>query len=229
MPAGPDPTTATRLPRLRARSRTAAAGRCRPSGLARTTVAGVAVAVADGDRLVHLVAAAVLLARGRADAAEDRGERDRPLEDARRLAELALRVRLEEARDVDVAGALVLAGRQAVGVVVAEDQLEVRAAEAADLLGLGLDHHARPRRAREHEMGGCSSPSTSTTHIRQAPKPGQLGLVAERRDLDAVVAADFEDRLADLALDHTPVDFEPDRRRRERALRRLGGDQTLFR
>ena len=34
-------------------------------------VAGVAVAVADGDRLVDLVAAAVLLARRRADAAED--------------------------------------------------------------------------------------------------------------------------------------------------------------
>ena len=29
--------------------------------------------------------------------------------------------------------------------------------------------------AREHEIGGCSSPSTSTTHIRQAPKPGSLG------------------------------------------------------
>ena len=28
---------------------------------------------------------------------------------------------------------------------------------------------------REHEIGGCSSPSTSTTHIRQAPKPGSLG------------------------------------------------------
>jgi hypothetical protein len=28
---------------------------------------------------------------------------------------------------------------------------------------------------REHEIGGCSSPSTSTTHIRQAPKPGSFG------------------------------------------------------
>ena len=47
-------------------------------------VAGVAVAVADGDRLVHLVAPAVLLARRRADPAEHAGERDRPLEDPRR-------------------------------------------------------------------------------------------------------------------------------------------------
>ena len=49
-------------------------------------VARVAVAVADGDRLVHLVPAAVLLARGGAHAAEHAGERDRALEDAHRLA-----------------------------------------------------------------------------------------------------------------------------------------------
>jgi len=95
-------------------------------------VAGVAMAVADGDCLVHLVAAAVLLARCRADSAKDRGERDGALEDARRLAELALGVGLEEARDVDVARALVLTRRQAVGVVVAEDQLEVGPAQPAD-------------------------------------------------------------------------------------------------
>ena len=29
--------------------------------------------------------------------------------------------------------------------------------------------------AREQLMGGWSSPSTSTTHMRQAPKPGSLG------------------------------------------------------
>jgi hypothetical protein len=29
--------------------------------------------------------------------------------------------------------------------------------------------------SREHEIGGVSSPSTSTTHIRQAPKPGSFG------------------------------------------------------
>ena len=138
-------------------------------------VAGVAVAVADRDRLVHLVAAAVLLARGGADAAEDAGERDRALEDAHRLAPVGLGVGLEEARDVDVARALVLAGRQAVGVVVREDQLEVRPADPAQLVGLGAGRPCPPRRAREQEIGGASSPSTSTTHIRQAPKPGSLG------------------------------------------------------
>ena len=29
--------------------------------------------------------------------------------------------------------------------------------------------------SREQEIGGCTSPSTSTTHMRQAPKPGSLG------------------------------------------------------
>ena len=115
--------------------------------------------------------------------------------------EVALGVRLQEARDVDVAGALVLAGRQAVGVVVAEDQLEVgladlgagasvwvwttmpgsacaRAADRRVVLALDLDH--------AHPAGA---------------EAGQLGLVAQGRDLDAVVAADLEDRLALAALD----------------------------
>ncbi len=105
-------------------------------------VPGVAVAVSDGYRLVHFVAPAVFLAGRGADAAEDRRERDGALEDARRLAELALGVGLEETRDVDVARALVLAGRQAVGVVVAEDQLQVRPPQAPDLLGLGADDHS---------------------------------------------------------------------------------------
>src|SRR4029078_3031433 len=113
--------------------------------------AGVPVGVADRDRLVDLVAPAVLLARRGADAPEDRRERDRPLEDPGGLAEVALGVLLHEARDVDVARALVLARRQAVRVVVAEDQLEVRAAEPADLLGLGLNDHAVLGRARARD------------------------------------------------------------------------------
>ena len=40
---------------------------------------------------------------------------------------------------------------------------------------------------------------------------GQLGLVAEGRDLDAVVAADLEDGLALEALDDAPVDLDADR------------------
>ena len=40
---------------------------------------------------------------------------------------------------------------------------------------------------------------------------GQLRLVAQRRDLDPVVAADLEDRLALQALDDAAVDLDPDR------------------
>jgi hypothetical protein len=56
---------------------------------------------------------------------------------------------------------------------------------------------------------------------------GQLRLVAEGRDLDAVVAADLEDRLALEALDHAAVDLDPDPRRRERTLRGLDVEQPL--
>ena len=99
-------------------------------------VAGVAVAVANRDRLVYLVATAVILAWRRADATEDAWEWNGAFEDARRLAELRLSVRLQESRNVDVARALVLAWRQAVGVVVAEDQLKVGAADLANAIGL---------------------------------------------------------------------------------------------
>ena len=59
------------------------------------------------------------------------------------------------------------------------------------------------------------------------PETGQLRLVAEGRDLDAVVAADLEDRLALEALDDPPVDLDPDARRDLRALRRLRVDESL--
>ena len=90
----------------------------------------------------------MLLARRGADASQHRRERDGAHEDARRLDEVALGVRLQEARDVDVAGALVLAGRQAVGVVVAEDELQVRLADLAQARRLRPHDHVRLRRAR---------------------------------------------------------------------------------
>ncbi len=189
-------------------------------------VAGVAVAVPDRDRLVDLVPPAMLLAGGRADPAEDRRERDRALEDPARFAPVAFSVLLEEARDVDVARALVLAGRQAVGVVVAEDQLEVRRPEPADRLGLGRDLHAllgRPR-ARDRRM----LLALDLDHAHPAgTEAGQLGLVAQGRDLDPVIAADLEDRLALAPLDQPAVHLDPDRRGRLGALGRLGRQQPL--
>jgi hypothetical protein len=106
-------------------------------------IAGISMAVADGDRLVHLVAPAVFFTGRRADPPQDAGERDGPLEDPGAFPPVRLRVGLEETRDIDVAGALVLAGRQAVGVVVAEDELQVGPAQAAQLVRLGLDLHLR--------------------------------------------------------------------------------------
>ena len=216
MPAGPEPMTAARRPVFGWTSNGTGGSWSVVEHRLDDLVAGVAVGVADRDRLVDLVAPAVLLARRRADPAEDARERDRPLEDPGRLAEVRLGVRLQEARDVDVARALVLAGRQAVGVVVREDQLEVRPAEPADLLGLGLDLHpvlARPR-ARDRRM--LLALDLDDAHPAGA-EAGQLGLVAEGRDLDPVVAADLEDRLALEALDDAAVDLDPDPRRRTAA------------
>ena len=189
-------------------------------------VAGVSVAVPDGDRLIDLVAPAMLLARGRADATEDTGERDRPLEDARALAPVRLGVRLQEARDIDVARALVLARRQAVRVVIREDQLEVGPAKTSQLLGLGLDLHPVVARARAGDRRVLLALDLDHAHAARA-EPGQLRLVAEGRDLDPVVAADLEDRLALDALDDATIDLDPDARRRLRPLRGLRVEQAL--
>ena len=189
-------------------------------------VAGIAVAVADGDRLVYLIAPTVILARRRADATEDAGERDRPLEDARALAPVGLRIRLEKAGDVDCAGALVLAGRQAVGVVVREDQLQVRTAQTADLLGLGLDLHLGRTHTRARNRRVLLTLDFHDAHPAR-PEARQLGLVAEGRDLDAVGAADFENRLALEPFDGPTVDLHADTGGRLRALRRLRLQQSF--
>ena len=189
-------------------------------------VARVAVAVADGDRLLHLVPPAVLLARGGADAAEDAGEGDGALEDARRLDEGAFRVRLQEARDVDVAGALVLARRQAVGVVVAEDELQVGLADLAQARRLGLDDHPRLRVTRAADGRRVLALDLDHAHAAGA-EAGQLGLVAQRGHLDAVVAADLEDGLADAAGERPAVDLEVEGGRDLGSLRALGRQQPL--
>ena len=71
MPAGPEPMTAALRPDARLALERDRRVDAVVEHLLEDLVAGVAVAVADGDRLVDLVAPAVLLARRRADATED--------------------------------------------------------------------------------------------------------------------------------------------------------------
>src|SRR6266508_1938923 len=59
------------------------------------------------------------------------------------------------------------------------------------------------------------------------PKAGQLWLVAQRRDLDPVVAADLQDGLALEAFDQPSVDLDPDPRRRLRPLWSLSLQEAL--
>ena len=106
-------------------------------------VRAVSMRVADRDGGVDLLAPAVRLAWRGADAAEDGREGKRALEDARRLLPVAQRVLLQVAGDVDPGGALELAGRQAVGVVVAEDELEDHAPVLDEPVGVGGDDHSR--------------------------------------------------------------------------------------
>src|SRR5207253_9120524 len=109
--------------------------------------------------------------------------------------------------------ALVLAGWQAVGVVVAEDQLQVRVAQASHELGLGLDLHALGGALRAADGRVLLAFDLHDAHPAGA-ESRQLGFVAQRRDLDAVVAADLEDGLAGSTFDEAPVDLEADGRGR---------------
>ena len=143
------------------------------------------------------------------DAAEDGRERQRALQDARRLLPVAERVLLQVARDVDAGRALELAGRQAVRVVVAEDELEHHAAVLDDALGVGGDDHPlldlRPAADRR---------VVAALDLDRADAAGAVGgelrLVAQRRDLDAQDAAGLEDRLAVLDLELPAVDGDAD-------------------
>ena len=110
--------------------------------------------------------------------------------------------------------------------MVGEDQLEVGPAQPAQLLGLGLDLHLRLARPRARDRRMLLALDLDDAHPAR-PEAGQLGLVAEGRDLDPVVAADLEDRLALEALDDPAVDLDPDARRRLRALRRLRVEQPV--
>ena len=82
--------------------------------------------------------------------------------------------------------------------------------------------------SREHEIGGLVL-ALDLDHAHPAgAEARQLGLVAQGRDLDPVVAADLEDRLALEPLDDPPVDLDPDRAACSCGrCGRLGRDQPL--
>jgi hypothetical protein len=110
--------------------------------------------------------------------------------------------------------------------VIAEDQLEVRPAQAADLLGLGLDLHLRLAGPRAGDGRVLLALDLDDAHAAR-PEARQLGLVAERRDLDPVVATHLEDRLALEAFDDAAIDLDADTWRGLRTLRRLRVEQSL--
>ena len=60
-----------------------------------------------------------------------------------------------------------------------------------------------------------------------SPEAGQLWLVAEGRDLDAVGSADFEDRLAFTTLNDASVYLEPEGGRGDWSLGCLSRDQVF--
>ncbi len=172
-------------------------------------IGAVPMRVADGDGGVHLLAAAVRLARCRADAPEDGGEGKRPLQDPRRLFPVPERVLLEVAGNVDAGRALELARRQAVRVVVAEDELEDHAPVLDDAIGMGGDDHPFLDGGPARDRGVVAPFHLDGADAARAVR-GELGLVAQRRDLDPEDPTGLEDGLALLGLDLGAVDRDGD-------------------
>ena len=112
--------------------------------------------------------------------------------------------------------------------MVAEDQLEVRPAQAAKLLGLGAYDHARLGGPRARDRRVLLALDFDDAHPAR-PEAGQFGLVAESRHLNAVCSADLEDRLPLGTLDGLAVDLHLEDGRGKRALGSLGRDEPFRR
>ena len=193
-------------------------------------LARVAVALADGDLLFDQTAAADLLARAGAHQAERVRERKDFLHQARRFDVLPLGHELEVAGDVDVRRAPDLARRHAVGVVVAEDVLEVLATHLEELVRDRGHLHARLDREMTRRHRPLVALDVHQAHAARRRRR-ELLVVAERRDVQAGALGRAKDRLARDRGDFLPVD--PDRggglTRRDVALMADGRDLRLGR
>ncbi len=178
---------------------------------AQIQVGDEALDVVDADRLVDLAAAAPAhLAGTRTDAAADGRQGVLLLDQPDRLAEFAERGQGDVALDVHSGGTGLLAGADAIRIVVREQELERRLARLPDLRRVGHDHHA------VGDLGGASWQERARPldfdHADEARGERlQLLVVAEGGDVrDAVLAGDGEDGLIVDGDDASAVDLELD-------------------
>ncbi len=172
-------------------------------------VGDVALDPVDPHRLVEEVPAAALdLAGTGADPAAHRGERVLLLDEPHRVPVLSQGRQGDVPLDVHRRGALELAGSDAVGVVVRQEQLEGRLPGPADLVVVRHHDHAR---GDLRGAGGEERPRPPYLHDAQEARGERLELavVAEGGDVrDAVLAGHREDRAVRVRDDPLPVDFE---------------------
>ncbi len=112
--------------------------------------------------------------------------------------------------------------------MVGEDQLEIRLADLAQPGGLRAHDHVRLRAARTADRRVILALHLDHAHPARA-EAGQLGLVAQRGHVNAVVAADIEDGLALAAGVLAPVDLDGEGRRGKPTLWGLRLEQALHR
>ena len=123
---------------------------------------GVAGKMADGDTLIVNGTAAALLARGVAEALEDRRERHVAPDGGDGVVHFLVLDLPNHAWHFGVNGAEPLAGRLTVADVFAQQQLESGFAAFANLLALGIDLHAVDHRGA---AGGVDAASGLVFHL----------------------------------------------------------------
>ena len=172
-------------------------------------VGGIGLQVADGDGLLHILAAAGLLAGVGAHPADAAGQGDLLLDEAGGLILVAQGDLLHIALTVGARGAVQRAGAHTVAAVVAHQQLQGDLAGLIHPLTVGVDHHA----VGGHGGAGAQQ-LAHALGLHHAHAAGavdlQLRIVAQVGNLDPVVQCDLQNSLSGGSGQLTSVDRDLD-------------------
>jgi len=182
-------------------------------------VGGETLEVVDGDRFAVDVAAAVLLAETRADAADRHRQRNPLLDDLEAVQEVALASGADVLFDIRVGRAGDGTWRFAVAGVFGEQQRKRGLAHIQHFRAGGFDLLARrgDGGAARHEAAAL----LVFHHADEAARRlGDAAFAAERRDLDPVLGGDFQNGLAGFRRNRPAVQNKFDAHRLEPFLTR---------
>src|SRR5438270_5005877 len=160
------------------------------------SLSGMAVHTANSDFFFDQSPTASLLTWSGTGQTQDKWEGQHLFYQACSLFHRAFRDQFQVARNVDMRGAIDLARRLAVGVVITEHHLQVGAPNMEQFVRLRRDDHARSCRCITRRQGTCDTFDVNKTHATGGCWL-QLLIVTQVRDIvDPMVYGHAQDRLA---------------------------------